>query len=152
MKTPTAKSKAARGSTEKSPRPSEAASRTAKGNGNAPVQACIAAIPPGWKREISAQIDALVTREVPTVLKAVKWRAPFYAYEGKGWFLSFQVFNRCIKLTFFNGASLNPPLKGGTGENAKWIDIHEDDFDQKQLVSWIKQAATLPGWGKPQKC
>jgi hypothetical protein len=53
-----------------------------------------------------------------------------------------------VKVSFFRGTSLQPVPPGGKSEEARWIDIHEDDFDEVQLASWIKQAAMLPGWGK----
>ena len=117
----------------------------AKGDGDAPVQEYIAAMPE-WKRDIGEWLDALVVKHVPKVNKAVRWNSPFYAVEGKGWFLSFHVFAKYVKVTFFDGASLKPPPPGGKDENARWIDIHEDDFDEAQLAKWIKQAVKLPGW------
>jgi len=117
----------------------------AMADGDAPVQAYIAAIP-GWKRDIGKRLDALITRHVPSVRKAVKWNSPFYGIEGQGWFLSFHVFTRAVKVTFFKGTSLEPIPSGGTAKEARWIDIHEDDFDEAQLASWVKQAAALPGW------
>src|ERR1041384_6070921 len=78
----------------------------ARGDGDAPVQAYIAAMP-GWKRDLGARVDALVTRTVPGVRKAVKWNSPFYGVEGQGWFLSFHVFTRYVKFTFFKGAALD---------------------------------------------
>ena len=119
----------------------------AKADGDAPVQAYIAAIP-GWKRQVGQRLDELVTRHVPRVRKAVKWNSPFYGVTGRGWFLSFHVFTGYVKVTFFNGTSLKPPPAGGTSKDARWIDIREDDFDEQQLTAWIKQAAALPGWGK----
>jgi hypothetical protein len=117
----------------------------AKAEGDAPVQAYIAAIP-GWKREVGKRLDALITRTVPRVRKAVKWNSPFYGIEGRGWFLSFHVFTRYVKLTFFRGTSLLPVPPGGTSKEARWIDIHEDDFDEARIKAWVKQAAGLPGW------
>lgn len=118
-----------------------------KGEGDAPVQAYIAAMP-GWKRDVGRRLDALVVENVPGVRKAVKWNSPFYGVEGKGWFLSFHVFTRYVKVTFFHGASLRPLPPGGTprSREARWIDVHEDGFDEAQLALWVKQAAALPGW------
>lgn len=118
----------------------------AKAEGDAPVQAYIEAIQ-DWKREVSRRLDALVVRTVPKVRKAVKWNSPFYGIEGQGWFLSFHVFARYVKVTFFKGTLLNPVPPGGTSAEGRWIDIHEDDFDEKQLAKWIRQAAAIPGWG-----
>jgi hypothetical protein len=119
----------------------------AKGDGDAPVQAYLAAIP-GWKREVGRRLDALVTRQVPGVRKAVKWNSPFYGIAGRGWFLSFHVFTRYVKATFFRGTALQPVPPGGTGRDARWIDLHEGErLDEAQLVAWMKQAAALPGWG-----
>jgi hypothetical protein len=120
--------------------------QVAKADGDAPVQAYVAAIPAGWKRDVAQRLDALVVRNVPGVRKAVKWNSPFYGVEGRGWFLSFHVFTRYVKATFFRGTSLRPAPTGGTGKDARWIDIHEDDLDEAQLTTWIKQAAALPGW------
>lgn len=117
----------------------------AKGDGDAPVQAYIEAVP-GWKRDVARRLDALVTRTVPRVNKAVRWNSPFYGVEGQGWFLSFHVFTRYLKVTFFRGTSLKPPPEGGTGKEARWIDLEEGSFDEARLTRWIKQAAALPGW------
>ena len=119
--------------------------QVAKADGDAPVQAYIAAMP-GWKRDIGERLDALVVRNVPGVRKAVKWNSPFYGVEGQGWFLSFHVFTRYVKVTFFAGTSLRPVPPGGTGKDARWIDIHEDDLDEARMTAWVKQAAALPGW------
>src|ERR1700704_4567194 len=118
----------------------------AKADGDAPVKAYIAAMP-GWKRDIGKRLDALIVRSVPGVCKAVKWNSPFYGIEGQGWFLSFHVFTRYVKVTFFRGTSLGLVPPGGTGKDARWIDIHEGDkLDEAQLATWVKQAAALPGW------
>ena len=119
----------------------------AKGDGDAPVQAYIAAMP-GWKRDLGKRLDALILRSVPKVRKAVKWNSPFYGIESRGWFLSFHVFTRYIKVTFFRGTSLQPVPPGPSKHaEVRYLDIHEDDaLDEAQLSRWIKQAAALPGW------
>src|SRR5688500_14266324 len=122
--------------------------RIAKADGEAPVQAYIAAMP-GWKRDIGKRLDALIVRNVPNVRKAVKWNSPFYGIEGRGWFLSFHVFTRYVKVTFFNGVSLRPVPPGGTArsKDARWIDLREgEELDEAQMADWVKQAAALPGW------
>jgi len=118
-----------------------------KGEGDAPVQAYIAAMP-GWKREAGAQLDALIEKTVPGVRKAVKWNSPFYGVEGQGWFLSFHVFTRYIKVTFFRGAQLEPlPPVGSKDPNTRHVHIEEGKpVDETQLAAWIKQAAAIPGW------
>ena len=120
----------------------------AKAQGDAPVQAYIAAMP-GWKNGVGRRVDALVERTVPGVRKAVKWNSPFYGVEGQGWSLSFHYFTRYVKLTFFNGAALEPPPPGGTATSGdgRWLEVHEDDeLDQSRLAEWIRQAAAIPGW------
>jgi len=119
----------------------------AKADGEGPVRAYIAAMP-GWKRDVGRRLDALVTRTVPGVRKAVKWNSPFYGIEGRGWFLAFHVFTRAVKVSFFRGTALLPVPPGGTGKDARWIDIHEDDLDEARQARWVRQAAALPGWGK----
>jgi len=118
--------------------------RIAKADGDAPLQAYIAAMP-GWKRDIGKRLDALIVRNVPNVRKAVKWNSPMYGIEGQGWFLGFHVFTHYVKVTFFRGTSLRPVPPGGTGKDARWIDIHEDDLDEAQMATWVKQSAALPG-------
>lgn len=119
----------------------------AKADGDAPVQAYIAAMP-GWTRAVGKRLDALIARNVPNVRKAIKWNSPFYGIEGQGWFLSFHVFTRYVKVTFFNGASLRPlPPGESKHKDLRYLDIHEDDqLDEAQLATWVKQAAAIPGW------
>ncbi len=118
-----------------------------KGEGDAPVQAYIAAMP-GWKREAGRKLDKLIEKTVPGVRKAVKWNSPFYGVEGQGWFLSFHVFTRYIKITFFRGTELDPlPPVGSKDPNTRYLHVEEDKpVDEAQLAEWIRQAAAIPGW------
>lgn len=120
-----------------------------KGDGDAPVQAYIAAMP-GWKRDVGRRLDALIVRAVPEVRKAVRWNSPFYGIEGQGWFLNFHCFTKYVKVAFFRGASLSPVPPGDSKDkNVRYLDIYEDDqLDEAQLIDWVKQASQLPGWGK----
>jgi hypothetical protein len=119
----------------------------AKADGDAPVQAYIAAIP-GWKRDVARRLDALIVRTVPDVRKAVKWNSPFYGIEGQGWFLNFHCFTKYVKVAFFRGTSLRPLPPGESKQKeVRYVDIHEDDrLDEAQMALWIRQAAALPGW------
>ena len=120
----------------------------AKADGNAPVQAYIAAMP-GWKRDLGKRLDAIIERNAPKVRKAVKWNSPFYGMEGQGWFLSFHVFTRYVKVTFFKGASLRPlPPGESKHKEVRHLDIREgEELNEAQMAKWVKQAAALPGWG-----
>jgi hypothetical protein len=118
----------------------------AKGDGDKPVQAYIAAVP-GWKKEISRSLDKLIAQHVPKANKAVKWNSPFYGMEGMGWFLSFHVYTKYVKVAFFNGGSLKPlPPGEAKHKEIRYLDIYEDGFDEAQFVKWIKKASKLPGW------
>ena len=119
----------------------------AKAEGDAPVQAYIAAMP-GWKRDVGRRLDALIVRTVPGVRKAVKWNSPFYAVESEGWFLNFDCFTNYVKVAFFRGALLRPvPTGESKHKDVRYLDIHEDDpLDEALLASWIRQASKLPGW------
>ena len=118
----------------------------AKADGDAPVQAYIAAMP-GWKSDVGRRLDALIVRTVPDVCKAVKWNSPLYGVEGQGWFLGFHCFTKYVKVAFFRGTSLRPVPPGESKQKeVRYLDIHEDDqLDEAQLAAWVKQASQLPG-------
>ena len=122
----------------------------AKGYGDAPVQAYIAAMP-GWKRDVGRRLDALIARTVPGVRKAVKWNSPFYGAgsegEENGWFLSFHCFAKYVKVAFFRGAALRPLPPGESKQKeVRYLDIREgDEVDEAQVADWVKQASRLPG-------
>ena len=120
----------------------------AKGDGDAPVQAYIAAMP-DWKRDVGRRLDELIVGAVPDVHKAVRWNSPFYGVEGSGWFLSFHCFTKYVKVGFFNGAALSPPPPiDSKQDDVRYLNIHEDDeLDEAQFTDWVKQASKLPGWG-----
>ena len=117
-----------------------------KGQGDAPVQAYIEAMP-GWKRDVGRNLDAIIARSVPGVHKAVKWNSPLYGVEGEGWFLSFHCFTKYVKVAFFRGTSLSPVPPGESkSQDTRYLDIREDDeLDEAQLADWVKQASRLPG-------
>ena len=118
----------------------------AKGYGDAPVQAYIAAMP-GWKRDVGRRLDTLIEQAVPSVQKAVKWNSPLYGIEDQGWFLSYHCFTKYVKVTFFRGTSLQPVPPGESKhKDVRYLDVREDDqFDEAQFVDWVKQASQLPG-------
>ncbi len=144
-----AKAKVAKKPTKESAKPkllSGGNPQIAKGYGDAPVQAYVAAVP-GWKRDIVARLDALITRTIPGVRKAVKWNSPLYGMEDNVWFLSMHCFTRYVKVAFFRGAALRPVPPGASKSlDTRYLDIHEDDaLDEAQLARWVKQASKLPG-------
>lgn len=118
----------------------------AKADGDAPVQAYIAAMP-GWKHDVGRRLDALIERTVPGVRKAVRWNSPFYGIEGQGWFLSYHCFTKYVKVTFLRGASLRPrPPVESRHEQVRYCHIHEDEqIDEELMASWIRQASEMPG-------
>jgi hypothetical protein len=119
----------------------------AKGDGDAPVQTYISAMP-GWKSDVGRRLDGLITSQLPNVHKAVRWNSPFYGIEGNGWLVSFHVLSRHVQLNFFCGSSLDPVPPGkGKDPNARWINIVEGDrLDEEQILAWLKQATHLRGW------
>jgi hypothetical protein len=118
----------------------------AKADGDAPVQAYIAAMP-GWKSNVGRRLDALIVRAVPGVRKAVKWNSPLYGVEGQGWFLGVHCFTKYVKVAFFRGRSLHPiPPGESKSKDTRYLDIHEDDeLDEAQFAAWVQQASQLPG-------
>ena len=119
----------------------------AKGDGDGPVQAYIAAMP-GWKRDVGRRLDALIVRTVPDVVKAVKWNSPFYGMQGQGWFLNFHCFTNYVKVAFFRGKALSPLPPGESKvDDVRYIDVHQSNhFDEAQFADWVRQASRLPGW------
>lgn len=141
---------AAKSSPRKTAKPAKLLSggnpQIAKGYGNAPVQAYIANMP-GWKQEVGRRLDELIEQAVPGVFKAVKWNTPFYGVEDGVWFLGLHCFNKYIKVSFFRGSTLRPipPVESKSGDT-RYFHIHEqDELDEAQFVSWVKQASRLPG-------
>ena len=118
-----------------------------KADGDVPVRAYIAALPP-WQREIVQSFDALMAKEVPDVKRAIKWGLPFYGVKDQGWIVSCGAFAKAVKITFFQGVSLKPVPPSGAGKQLRGINLRShEEFDGKQLASWIRQAAKLPGMG-----
>lgn len=118
----------------------------AKGFGNEPVEAYLAAMP-GWKQDVGRTLDALIVQTVPEVQKAVKWNTPFYGLDGKTWFLGFHCLTKYVKVAFLKGSSLDPMPPGTSKQaDARYLDIYEtDEIDAAQFTGWVKQASLLPG-------
>lgn len=118
----------------------------AKGDGDAFVQAYIDAMP-GWKRDVGRRLDAIVSRTVPDVRKAVRWNTPFYGIEGRGWFLGFHCITKYVKVALLNGSSLDPlPPVASRDPKTRYVHVHEDEaIDEDRFASWVRQASALPG-------
>jgi len=122
-----------------------------KGDGDAPVQAYIAALP-GWKHDVGVRLDEIIVSVVPDVKKSVRWNSPFYAAPGRGNFLNFHAFNKYMKVAFFDGTSLDPmPPEESKDEKVRYLNVYEDQpFDEAQFAEWVRQASELPGWGQAE--
>lgn len=118
----------------------------AKGYGDEPVRAFIAAMP-GWKRDVGRRIDAIVTRVVPGVRKAVKWNSPLYGVEDHVYFLGVHCLSRCVKVAFFRGSSLHPtPPVRSKQQAVRYLHVSEDEpLDEELFATWVAQASRLPG-------
>ncbi len=147
MKKKASAKKKARSDTQVTPRLLSGGNpQIAKGDGDGPVQAYIAAMP-GWKQGVGRRLDVIITKAVPSVCKAVKWNSPLYGVEQGLWFLSFHCFDKYVKVAFFRGASLRPELPvGSTHPDVRYLHVFEDgEIDEKQFADWVRQASKLPG-------
>jgi hypothetical protein len=119
-----------------------------KGDGDGPVQDYITAMP-GWKADVGRRLDRLIHANIDGVKKAVRWNSPFYGLDGQGWLVSYHCFTKYVKVTFLNGAPIEPPLPlKGKDEKARFFHIFEgDEIDEELFGQWLRQAAELPGWG-----
>ncbi|MDJ0792297.1 MAG: DUF1801 domain-containing protein [Acidimicrobiia bacterium] len=117
-----------------------------KGDGEGPVGAYLAAMP-GWKAEVGRLLDSIIVATAPDVRKAVRWNSPFYGIEGNGWFMSFHCFTKYVKVTFLNGASLDPqPPVDSKHPDVRYLNVYEDEpLDEAQFADWVSQASALPG-------
>ncbi|HSC81680.1 MAG TPA: DUF1801 domain-containing protein [Chitinolyticbacter sp.] len=84
---------------------------------------------------------------MPNVQKAVRWNTPFYGIAGEGWFLAYHCLSKYVKVAFLNGTLLQPvPPIASRHEGTRYMHLHEgDQLDEALLLSWIRQAAAVPG-------
>lgn len=120
-----------------------------KSDGDAPVQRWIDLLP-GWQADRAREIDRIVTETLPGVAKAIRYNGAWYGIRGGSFFLALNPFKRHLKLTFFDGQTLTPPLPVALkiAPNGA-LDLHETDpLDHGQLAAWVREAKSLPGFGK----
>jgi len=119
----------------------------AKGDGDGPVQAWIAAIP-AWKSPLAARIDELIMGTEPAMEKAVRWNSPFWGMPGRGWTISLHGFTAFLRVTFLRGSQLTPLPPGPSKDpDARYLDIRETDpFDEARFAEWVRQCARIEGW------
>ena len=118
--------------------------------GDKPVLAYISSLPQP-QRSIAERVDALAAETLPDLQRSVKWGMAWYGV-GDGWCFSCGGFEGHVKLTFGRGTSLTPvppvtPI--GMGKDSRGVDLESvDDIDERQISSWMTQAAAIPGFGK----
>ena len=110
------------------------------------MQAYIAAIP-GWKSDIGRRLDALITRTVPGVNKAVKWNSPFYGIEGQGWFLSYSLLHELRESGLLprRVAAIRVPPGSFQAKTCATSTSARTMYSMKGSSAWVKQASKLPG-------
>jgi hypothetical protein len=106
---------------------------------------------PEPQRSIAERVDTLAARTLPGLQRSVKWGMAWYGV-GDGWCFSCGGFAGHVKLTFGRSTSLTPvapvtPI--GMGKDSRGVDLESvDDLDERQVASWMRQAAAIPGFGK----
>jgi hypothetical protein len=118
--------------------------------GDKPVFDYIRSLPEP-QRSIAERIDALAASTLSNLQRAVKWGIAYYGV-GNGWCFSCGGFEGHVKLAFGRGTSLTPepPVTPvAMGKATRGVDIETvDDIDERQIASWMRQAAAIPGFGK----
>ena len=121
--------------------------------GDEPVFAYIASLPK-LQRAVAERIDALAATTLPDLRRAVKWGMAYYGVEG-GWCFSSGAFVGHVKLMFIRGTDLKPeppvtPI--GMGKSTRGVELRSvKDLDERQVKSWMKQAASMPFVGGRKK-
>lgn len=114
--------------------------------GDKPVFAYIASLLRP-QRAIAERIDALAAKSLSGLQRAVKWGMAYYGVDG-GWCFSCGAFQDHVKVMFIRGTDLKPeppvtPI--AMGKATRGVEPKTAaDLDEKQLVAWMKQAATMP--------
>jgi hypothetical protein len=122
-------------------------------DGDAPVFAYIASLPQP-QRGIAERIDALAARTLPGLRRAVKWGMAYYGVNG-GWCFASGAFVGHVKLMFIRGTEMQPeppvtPI--GMGRHTRGVELaSEGDLDERQVTSWMQQAAAVPFAGGKQR-
>ena len=106
-----------------------------------------------WRGETLSRIRGLIHQAVPEVVEEIKWRKPSNPFGVPVWshdgvILTGEIYKDKVKLTFFQGASLEDP--GGLfnssleGKTRRAIDLHqEDDIDEEAFKALVRSAAQL---------
>ena len=129
------------------------ASTAKAAEGDAPVFAYIASLPQP-QREIAERIDALAAKTLPGLQRAVKWGMAYYGVNG-GWCFASGGFVGHVKLMFIRGTEIKPeppvtPI--GMGKATRGVEpASVADLDERQSVSWMKQAAAMPFLGAKKR-
>jgi hypothetical protein len=117
--------------------------------GDEPVFAYIASLPQP-QRGVAERIDALAARTLPDLKRAVKWGMAYYGVGG-GWCFSSGAFVGHVKLMFIRGTEIvpEPPVTPiGMGKSTRGVELASvDDLDERQVASWMTQAAAMPFLG-----
>ena len=122
------------------------ASNAKTAEGDEPVFAYIASLPQP-QRGIAERIDGLAAKCLPNIQRAVKWGMAYYGVDG-GWCFASAAFVGHLKVMFIRGTEIEPeppvtPI--GMGKSTRGVELASlDDFNERQLASWMKQAATMP--------
>lgn len=121
--------------------------------GDGPVFAYIAGLPQP-QRGIAERIDALAARTLPGLQRAVKWGMAYYGVGG-GWCFSSGAFIGHVKVMFIRGTDLKPEppvTPTAMGKATRGIELASvDELDERQVIAWMEQAATMPFVGGRKK-
>jgi hypothetical protein len=106
-----------------------------------------------WRGETLSRIRGLIHQAVPEVVEEIKWRKPSNpsgvpVWSHDGTILTGEIYEDKVKLTFFQGASVEDPAglfnSSLEGRTRRAIDLHQgDDIDEEAFKALVSSAAQL---------
>lgn len=106
-----------------------------------------------WRGQTLSRIRGLIKQAAPDVVEEIKWRKPSNPFGVPVWshdgiLLTGEIYKNKVKLTFFQGASLEDPAglfnSSLEGKTRRAIDLHKgDDTDGEAFKALVRSAAQL---------
>ena len=106
-----------------------------------------------WRGQTLSRIRGLIKQAAPDVVEEIKWRKPSNPFGVPVWshdgiILTGEIYKNKVKLTFFQGASLEDPAglfnSSLEGKTRRAIDLHKgDDTDGEAFKALVRSAAQL---------
>lgn len=94
-----------------------------------------------------AWLDETISKAIPGVQHALKWRKAYYGTPELGWVIELVAYDVSVNVVFHGGSDFDSPPPLGDSGRSRYVKVKTlEEAQTSEMRRWIEEAVRVPGW------